>query len=58
MHFNRKVLPLACVCVRAHMNVSHTASRYEPLLQGFVLQAQVMLTLSAPALLQQTLDDL
>ncbi len=40
------------------MNVSHTAGRDEPLLQGFVLQAQVLLTLSAPAQLQQTLDDL
>lgn len=46
-------------CVWTHMCVSHTAGRYESLLQGFILQAEVrLLTLATPGELQQTLDDL
>lgn len=60
LHHNRKVMTVArvCVFVWAHMNVSHTAGRDEALLQSFVLKAQILLTLSAPGQLQQTLDDL
>lgn len=46
-------------CVWTYMRVSHTAGRYESLLQGFILQAEVhLLTLAAPGEFQQTLDDL